>query len=106
MSGDKSPVWKGGYDPYYGPNWDETAERARIRDGRRCRRCHKHEHELGRKLHVHHIVRLSAFKRDFDRANDLSNLISLCSACHKKVEWCPDEIKKILASEKEMAAVA
>jgi 5-methylcytosine-specific restriction endonuclease McrA len=87
MGGEKNPAWRGGHDPYYGPQWDRQAAAARQRDQYTCQRCRVTEETLGKTLHVHHITRLSDFDRDFLRANALWNLISLCSSCHKYLEW-------------------
>lgn len=98
MAGDKNPAWRGGYDPYYGPNWDRQARRARERDGHRCQRCGVDESALHCSLHVHHIKPLRAFQRDFRRANSLENLVSLCPSCHKHLEWHQDLLDEFVAT--------
>ena len=77
--------WKGGYLPYYGPNWRAQRRKVRERDGYTCQRCGISEHELGRELDVHHIRRFGDFK-NYKLANQESNLISLCPICHLVVE--------------------
>ena len=75
----------------YGPNWPTQRDNARARDGYRCRRCGAPEQE-GRHHHVHHITPFRAFgyvqgvNDLFALANQLENLISLCSTCHRQVE--------------------
>jgi 5-methylcytosine-specific restriction endonuclease McrA len=98
MSGDNNPAWRGGLEPYYGPNWERQARRTRQRDNHTCQHCGITEAELGKLLHAHHIVPLREFHRDFRRANALSNLVSLCSHCHKLLEWHPDQMSQFLAS--------
>lgn len=96
MSGSKNPAWRGGLEPYYGPNWKRQARRARARDNHRCQRCNVSEIELGKKLHVHHIVPLREFNRNFRKANALANLVSLCPSCHKFLEWHEDQMNQFL----------
>ena len=86
ISGPNNFNWKGGYDPYYGPNWKKQRRYARHRDKYACQRCGITEEQLGSQLHVHHIKPRRTFNRDFRRANRLSNLISLCLTCHLMVE--------------------
>lgn len=93
MGGDKNPAWRGGFDPYYGPNWKQQARRARQRDSHTCQHCGAIEADLHCAMHVHHIIPLRDFQRDFRRANALSNLVSLCPACHKLLEWHPDQMR-------------
>lgn len=76
--------WRGGVEPYYGPNWDEQARRARARDGHRCRDCGKRQTRP--LLDVHHLMPRRAFNGDHLRANRLENLVSLCKACHARRE--------------------
>lgn len=98
MSGSKNPAWRGGYEPFYGPSWDRQARRARARDKHTCQYCGISEHELSRVLDVHHIKPLRDFDRDFKKANALVNLVSLCSSCHKLLEWHEDQMSQLLAS--------
>lgn len=98
MTGALNPAWRGGFEPYYGPNWDQQARRARRRDQHRCQRCGIAESELGKTLHVHHIIPLRDFQRDFRRANALANLVSFCPSCHKFLEWHPDQMSAFVAS--------
>jgi hypothetical protein len=92
--GDKNPAWKGGRIQDYGPKWKQTREEIRERDGYCCQSCGTPQEDLNRKLHIHHIKPRRDFKNesgeiDFERANDSSNLISLCGSCHKKYEGLP-----------------
>jgi len=74
-----------------GPNWVEQRDRARARDGYRCRQCGATERP-GRQHDVHHIVPFRDFgyvpgQNDaYLQANALDNLITLCRNCHAKVE--------------------
>lgn len=86
--GDKVYNWKGGYDPYYGPNWKVQRKKCRERDNNTCQICHKTKVELGRNLDVDHKIPFEAFNLNWQEANRLENLISLCASCHtKKTNW-------------------
>lgn len=79
--------WKGGYEPYYGPNWNQQRRNARARDKYTCQRCGVTEIQLGRQLDVHHKKRFKVFGvKNYKKANSIDNLISLCDSCHKHVE--------------------
>ncbi len=67
----------------YGPNWEQIRQRALRRDGSRCQVCGTTV--PGESLHVHHIKPFRSFPNR-ETANQLQNLISLCSACHRKAE--------------------
>jgi len=75
----------------YGPNWSAQRDAARARDGYRCRHCGASERE-GRRHDVHHITPFRTFgyvrgvNDLYKLANQLENLISLCPACHRRVE--------------------
>lgn len=103
-SGKGSPLWKGGSQKYYGPNWDRQSRHARERDGYKCRHCGISQEKLGRKLDVHHIVTFRSFgyirnKNDYYlQANHLNNLITLCPHCHKQAEWKQIPIQPTLLS--------
>ena len=85
QEGDKSSCWRGGYAPYYGPNWNRQRNRARKRDNYTCQDCGITERELGRQLDVHHKKRIGDFE-DKRKTNYLSNLIAYCHPCHMKAE--------------------
>jgi len=74
-----------------GANWAEQRERARARDGYRCRLCGAPERD-GRQHHAHHLEPFRSFQgrpelsqREAE-ANALDNLVTLCDACHARVE--------------------
>jgi 5-methylcytosine-specific restriction endonuclease McrA len=91
IRGEANFHWKGGYEPYYGPNWRKQRRAARERDKYTCQRCGKQESECGKELDVHHVVpfRVFGFRR-YAEANKLTNLVSLCAACHLAVEHAQD----------------
>lgn len=67
----------------YGPNWIKQRERTRTRDNFKCQVCGREEGD--RQHHVHHKTPF----RQFDSyliANQLDNLVTLCPACHRRVE--------------------
>lgn len=93
-SGPDNPQWKSDItdsDLYYGSNWREQRELALTRDGFECRSpgCEltdeDHRSEFGRGLHVHHVRPLASFESDgaidYERANSLANLVTVC-VCH------------------------
>jgi len=75
----------------YGPNWATQRRRARERDGYRCRNCGLPE-AAGREHDVHHIRPFRTFdyrpneNRNYIAANALSNLMTLCPECHRRLE--------------------
>lgn len=93
QKGENNPVWRGGWEHYYGANWEQQAEKARARDDHTCQRCGIDGEELDRALDVHHKKRLGWFREEYDapewweKGNQLDNLVSMCSSCHKIVEW-------------------
>lgn len=81
-----NPNYRGGTVKYRGANWGSQKRKALNRDGFRCQICGK---KLGRKgwdYGVHHIKPYREFKGDYETANHLLNLVTLCRRCHGKVE--------------------
>ena len=77
--------FKGGYEPYYGPNWRHQAKLARERDGHCCRICG--QHQVVPRLDVHHLAPRRSFGRDdFEAMNALENLVTVCKSCHTRLE--------------------
>ncbi|WP_229126580.1 HNH endonuclease [Halapricum desulfuricans] len=93
-SGPDHPTWKGGYgDISYGPNWYKQRKGALERDSFECQMpgCsidrETHRERWDRDLNVHHITPLGTFidangVLDYERANRLENLITLCQRHH------------------------
>lgn len=84
----------GDYDDgghYYGPNWYDQRSKVREREDE-CQVCgmtdEEHQEEKGCRLHVHHITPFRTFKPDpdYEKANALGNLVSLCYECHHELE--------------------
>lgn len=84
-SGRNSPLWTGSRRNYRGSNWVNQRYLARMRDNNTCQHCGITKDEIGRELDVHHIIPFRHFD-DYQIANALPNLITLCSSCHKKAE--------------------
>jgi len=76
----------------YGENWPRQRARALRRDGYTCKKCG----HVGRKatkkgsrydVFVHHRRKISWYVKDgaidYEAANDLENLVTLCNVCHK-----------------------
>lgn len=80
------PGFRGGRPSYpdYGPRWVQEAKAARERDGHTCFDCGLHRKRP--LLDVHHRVPLRKFDGNFELANDLGNLVTLCRPCHMKWE--------------------
>jgi len=95
------PNWKGGSvrSRYYGPNFSKQREKVLERDNYQCQACGKSQDEI--KLHCHHIISYREFRYpifkgnpiknplaefNWERANRLDNLITLCESCHPRVE--------------------
>lgn len=95
IRGENHPGWKGGYPGYRGPNWHQQRATVIKRDENTCQRCGRHQSQLSRTLEVHHIVPFVSFgyirdENDFYiQANDATNLVTLCSTCHRMVERQP-----------------
>jgi 5-methylcytosine-specific restriction endonuclease McrA/uncharacterized Zn-finger protein len=85
FAGEKSGTWTGGDISYYGSNWLNQRRKTRKRDNYTCQDCGITEDEYGNELSVHHIIPFRKFQGDWEKANQLSNLISLCEyPCHRK----------------------
>jgi DEAD/DEAH box helicase domain-containing protein len=75
----------------YGPSWARARQAALARDAYICRQCGASE-QAGRSHEVHHLRPFREFGYEAgvnhnDRlANQLDNLITLCPACHHRVE--------------------
>lgn len=67
----------------YGPEWNNIRKAVMERDGFECTLCHTKSSVSA--LHVHHIQPFRSFA-DKRKANELSNLITLCPDCHRRVE--------------------
>lgn len=85
LAKENSPNWKGGFVSYRGPNWQAQRSKARNRDNHTCQVCGYQS--LKPKLPVHHIKPFREFGiENYKLANELSNLITLCSPCHAKAD--------------------
>lgn len=91
-AGPNSKLWLGGSLHYYGPNWNAQKRAARKRDGYKCRACGKPQKKNGHSLDVHHVKPFRTFgyilgvNDNYLRANNLTNLVSLCKHCHRLAE--------------------
>ena len=82
LRGENSWNWKGGYEPYYGPNWEEQRRNTLERDDYTCQVCGNIEIEE-RELSAHHIIPFREFGRErYKEANHLFNLLTVCNSCH------------------------
>lgn len=83
---DGNPNYRGGAVRHRGANWGRQSRAALKRDGYRCQICNKRLGRKGYDYGVHHIIPYREFDGDFESANQLTNLITLCRSCHAKVE--------------------
>lgn len=70
----------------YGFNWRRQRRKALERDNHTCQHCGKVP-KTSRSLHVHHVIPAHTFNGDYEAANQLSNLLTLCMKCHKDAEF-------------------
>ena len=79
---------------YYGPNWPAQRKRALERDNHQCQtpdcefNAETHLDRFGCGLAVHHIIPLRSYidergNIDYERANALRNLVTVCQVHHK-----------------------
>jgi hypothetical protein len=88
-TGEEHPNWSGGYNQNYGEGWNQARRQAVDRDDYQCQDCgmsrDEHYDEYGADLEVHHIQPFRTFE-DAAKANQLSNLVTLCTNCHVERE--------------------
>jgi len=89
-SGEDSPRWNGGSNDWRGANWEKQRKLAIKRDDKECVHCgmdrEEHQQAYGSDLNVHHIKEFRSFNRNYEKANKLSNLVTLCKECHSLYE--------------------
>jgi len=81
VGGENHPRWSGGYDGYYGSNWERKRREALQRDEHTCQYCGDGREDTEAVIQVHHIRPINDFEVKED-ANSLSNLVTLCEPCH------------------------
>ena len=90
QAGEKNNAWRGGKEAYYGPNWNRVRKEVLSRDSYECQNCSmtrdEHYDQFGIDFDVHHIEPLRTFNRNWSKANNPENLITLCRTCHMKAE--------------------
>lgn len=91
--GEEHPRWKESTDNY-GRNWSKIREKVIQRDNESCEDCgierEEHYEKYGTDIHVHHIKPRREFLEEgkgIEDANEMNNLVTLCSSCHKIREW-------------------
>lgn len=96
VRGEHHPNWRGGSVHGRGTNWSMQRNKVLRRDGYRCQICHKKVSRFKHDYGIHHIIPYRTFNGDYLKANELTNLITLCRSCHAKVEWgkipCPQPL--------------
>jgi len=86
------PSYNGGRVSPMGPDWDKIRAKCLERDKKQCQKCgltmKEHREKYNSSLHVHHKVprkRILSDKptaKEFEVANSLDNLVTLCVSCH------------------------
>lgn len=86
MKGEDNPQWSGGYENYYGSNWNEERRNALSSAGYKCELCEMsrsaHYETHGFDLDVHHRIPINAFD-NAENANFQNNLVVCCRKCHQ-----------------------
>jgi hypothetical protein len=89
QTGEDHHRWNGGTTINYGTGWVTARRRALERDEYQCQDCSmsrsEHYNKYGYDLEVHHIKPFRTFN-DSEEANRLTNLITVCTRCHKNRE--------------------
>ena len=85
-SGKNNSAWLGGHKKYRGPNWERQSLKCRQRDSFTCQSCFKIETQDDIRFAAHHRTPYRYFLGNWERANRLSNLITLCGSCHTRIE--------------------
>ena len=71
---------------YQSSGWRSKRKRVLLRDKYLCQECLKQGIVNDKRLMVHHIVEL---KDDWKRRLDMNNLVTVCTACHNRIEHTP-----------------
>lgn len=87
QKGEKSPLWRGGYDSRSPRGWEWRQRRLECyaRDNWTCQDCGvkcssgRGAHRSATRIQAHHVIR----RRD-GGLDDLSNLVTLCAGCHTR----------------------
>lgn len=77
----KNPYYEKSEHGYRGRNWKQQRLRALVRDDFKCRVCGVEEN-----LQVHHIKPYTDFEGNYQEANKIGNLMTVCHACHLSIE--------------------
>lgn len=84
--------WNGGKEDYYGPTWQRQREKRIQLDGEQCVVCgmskEEHKDAYSKDLEVHHIRPIKTFD-NYEIANELDNLRTMCVGCHRHWEGIP-----------------
>lgn len=97
MRGEGNPNFNPDSVDEFGPNWAEQREKCLERDGHECVDCggtsEQHKQLYGTDLIAHHVQPRRLFvtdgELDWEAANKLSNLRTVCHECHGKWEGWP-----------------
>lgn len=97
MRGEKNTNFNPDLVDEYGPNWHEQRRKCLKRDNYKCIDCdatqEQHNDVYGCDLIVHHVTPRRRFvtdgELDWESANRLSNLRTVCHPCHGRWEGIP-----------------
>lgn len=83
VTGENNHNWKGGVgrQKWYGKNWVKQKKLCRARDENTCQKCGAKDNYGCKNMDVHHKIPFRSFT-SWEEANNINNLICLCSKCH------------------------
>lgn len=111
FSGEKHPNWQGGkslWNTIHGRGFDWKKQRIKAleRDGNCCVKCGMTAEQClqayGRTLDVDHIIPFHNFN-SYKKANELTNLQSVCASCHKIEESKRSMVQMLLPMQGSMS---
>jgi 5-methylcytosine-specific restriction endonuclease McrA len=92
--------WSNACDSFsdYPPDWGERCAIVKERDGHKCTQCGYPDgfRRRSRELHVHHVVPLAK-----GGTNEITNLITLCHVCHRKVGTGHAGVRKLRTAKRK-----
>lgn len=102
FQGEKHPHWRNGqWCKRKGPGWLNQRRKALRRDDHTCQICGTKETDRG--LDVHHIIPFIRFE-NYIEANKIDNLVTLCRACHGKIEFGGENFERTIRQYEQIVA--
>jgi 5-methylcytosine-specific restriction endonuclease McrA len=92
--------WSNACDSFadYPPDWGDRCAIVKERDGDKCTQCGYPDgfRRRSRELHVHHVIPLAK-----GGTNEITNLITLCHVCHRKVGAGHTGVRKLRTAKRK-----